>query len=146
MEAYCKRAVESKGYPHENCVRVKYILALMSAEPRDNVWADRMESDLRKLVDAAASEGFAPRDLECRLSWCIMEVVSTQGLIPKIPSLDQQEKMKIFETPKVFAPDIDDPNVTDVLMIYKRYCKSMGELFDGNGNLAPNFATVGTDC
>jgi hypothetical protein len=105
-----------------------------------------MESDLMKWVDSAASEGVGPRDVECRLSWCIVEVASPQGHIPEIPPHEQQEKMKIFKRPSVFAPDIDDPNVTDILMIYKRYCKSMGELFDGDGHLVPNFATVGTHC
>jgi hypothetical protein len=105
-----------------------------------------MESDLSKWVESLASEGVAPRDLECRLSWCIVELASsTQGYIPEMAPREER-KRKVFQMPSVFAPDIDDPKVTDVLMIYKRYCNSLGEVLDGNGHLVHNFDTVGQKC
>jgi hypothetical protein len=117
----------------------------MSPESRDVAWADRMEFDLSKWVESVKSEGIAPRDLECGLSWCIVEVVSTQGRIPEMLP-HEQRKRKIFQMPSVFAPDIDDPTVTDFLMIFKRYCRSIGELLEGDGHLVPTFATVGQKC
>ena len=143
QDTVCKRTAQSAS-DHSDCNEAIHVLALMSAERRGNPWADRMESFLSKWVESLSSEGMTPRDIECRLSWCIVELGSARGQLAK-PAPSQE---KIFSFLHLYAPDLDDPNQQDILLIFKRYCKSYKELFDGSndGHLAPDFDTVGTTC
>lgn len=145
QEARCKRTIQDDRLDFESCASAKRILALMRAEPRDKVWADKMESDLSEWVESHTSEGFTLRNVECRLSWCIVEVGSAQKRILEM-HLRNQSTRKLFDRLDLFAPDVDDPNVQDQLIIYKRYCDSVSEILDGNGHLVPNFYTVGQKC
>jgi hypothetical protein len=143
QDTVCKRTPQSAPH-HSDCNEAIHVLALMSAERRDNPWAERMESFLSKWVESLASEGMTPRDIECRLSWCIVELGSAPGPLTKIPPSQE----KVFYFLALFAPDLDDPNQQDILLFFKRYCKSYKELFDDSnvGHLAPDFDTVGTTC
>jgi hypothetical protein len=145
QEANCKRTAPSDGVRHGDCVEAMRILALMTAEPRDKVWADRMGSDLSDWVESLASKGITPRNVECRLSWCIVEVGSAEGDLFEM-SPQKGQKMKIFDRLVLYAPDVDDPKITDVLQFFKRYCKSLKEVFDGDSHLVPNFDTLGQKC
>lgn len=118
----------------------------MSAEPRDGVWADTIESDLHKWVESLASDGFTLRDIECRSSWCVLEVGSTQGGLIEMEPRDAR-KMKLFDPiDDLVVPDSDNPNIQDQMIFYKRFCKSTRELLDDNGHLLPNFYTVDRGC
>jgi hypothetical protein len=141
----CKRTAPNDKVPYENCVLAGHYLALMNGEPRDKVWADKMESDLSDWVQSLVSEGITSRNVECRLSWCIVEVGSTQGHLPEMGARDQQ-KRKLFETQFLYAPDVDDPNVGDMVIIFKRYCKSSKELLEPDGRVVPDFDTMGQKC
>lgn len=147
QEARCKRTTPADRIDYKNCSWAKRLVALMSAEPRDRAWADKMESDLRKWVESLASEGFILRNVECRSSWCILEVGSTQGGILEM-NLRDADKRKLFEpiAENLFAPDIDDQNTQDQVIFYKRFCNSTRELIDHNGHLVPNFYTVDKGC
>jgi hypothetical protein len=145
QKARCKRTAPNDQVPYEKCISAARVLALMSAEPRNKAWADKMESDLSEWIESLASKGFTSRNVECRLSWCIVEVGSTQGHLLEM-SLRDQQKRKLFDRLDLFAPDVDDPNADDIVIIFKRYCKSTREIFDGDGHLVPDFDTVGQKC
>lgn len=152
QEAYCRKVAPSGGIPHGECLKARGILAVMSAERRDSVWADKIESTLQKWAKSLDSSEFTFRNVECRLSLCVVEIGSTVGagyggeghsLV-----MAEQHKNKIFHFMALFAPDLDDPNAWDVLIFVKRYCKSPKELFDPNdyGHLARDFYTQGQKC
>jgi hypothetical protein len=143
--AQCKRVAPGDRVPLENCLEATRILALMAAEPRDSAWADRTESALSKWIESLASEGATARNVECRLSWCIVELGSANKSLLRL-NIREQQNMKIFDRLDLFAPDVDDPTVLDVLRIFKRYCKSTRELFDGDGHLVPDFDALGQKC
>lgn len=145
LEAWCKRTTD--GIDYQLCGSARDIVALMNAEPRDNTWADETESNIAAWIRAQSSEGIALRNVQCRSSFCIAEVGSSQGRILEASTADER-KWKLFGFQRLFAPDVDDPNVQDQLIFYKRYCRSEGELFDGDneGHLAPNFFTEDQKC
>lgn len=145
QEARCKHTTPDDRINYEECAWATRALALVSSEPKDKMWAYEMESDLREWVGSLTSDGFILRNVECRLSWCIVEVGSKQRRILHT-SAQNARKWKLFELRDLFAPDIDNPSVLDQLIFYKRYCVSEGELFDGNGHLVPNFVAVGKKC
>jgi hypothetical protein len=79
---------------HHICDRLQINLADMSKEPRDTAWATEMEM---KLQDLVASQGYDPssiRNVECRTSWCAIEVASIYkafvGVIPYPNPLNSQ--------------------------------------------------------
>jgi len=148
--ARCKEIAASKGPEHEDCVRAAQILALMSAESRDVRWADAIEPFLRKWIESLQPDEFTFRKVECRRSWCLLEVGSTIAAGDRpghslILATHEAQKRKIFQLQTLFAHDFDDQSVWDALVIFKRYC-SESELFDGNGHLAPDFYTLGQTC
>lgn len=146
QEAYCKRATTAARIHRKSCAWAKRLLALMSAEPRDSVWAEKMESDLRRWVESLASGGFTLRNVECRSSWCVLEVGSTQAGTIEM-SLRDANKKKLFDPIEdLVAPDIDNPNIQDQVVFYKRFCRSTKELLDDNGHMVPNFYTVDRGC
>lgn len=146
QEARCKQATPGDDRIHyEECASAKYLLTLMSAERRDNVWADQMESELRKWIDSLASDGFISKRVECRLSWCLVEVGSTQSRILEM-DLRVAQKRKLFDIKDLFAPEIGDSSVQDQLIIYKRYCTSVKEVLDPNSHVVPTIPTVGQNC
>lgn len=149
QEANCKK--QAAGLQHEQCLRVSGILAAMSAERRQAAWADRMESFLRKWIETLEPDGFTFRNVECRLSWCVIEAGSTIGAGTDrghsiVLDVDEADKRKIFQTENMFARDADGAGGWDVVVIFKRYCTSARELFDSDNNLAPNFYTLGQKC
>ncbi|MBV8403077.1 MAG: hypothetical protein JO203_02700 [Gammaproteobacteria bacterium] len=149
--AHCKKIEASSGPEQQNCIRAAQILALMSAETRDAIWADAMESFLQHWIESLEPDGFTFRNVECRKSWCIVEAGSTIGAGDRqghdiVLDLREAQKKKIFELQALFAPDLDNPSAWDALVIFKRYCGSGSELFDGNNHLAPNFYTLGQTC
>jgi hypothetical protein len=151
QEAHCKKVAASNGPEHQDCLRARHILALMSAEPKDKAWADGMESFLQEWIESLEPDGFSFRNVECRLSWCVVEAGSRIGAGDRRGHdivLDSREaqKKKIFQFQNLFARDPDDPSAWDALVIFKRYCGSGSELFDDNNNLVPNFYTLGQTC
>jgi hypothetical protein len=145
QEDRCKHTPPDDRIHYEECASAKYLLTLMSAERRDNVWADQMESELRKWIDSLASEGFISKRVECRLSWCVVEVGSTQSRVLEM-DLRVAQKRKLFDLKDLFAPDIDDPSIQDQLIIYKRYCNSVKEVLDPNSHVVRTIPTVGQGC
>jgi len=149
QEANCKRLeVKKTGPLYEQCQRVRQILAIMSAEPRA-AWANSLEEFLQKWVQSL-EYGFTFRSVGCRLSWCFVEAGSTVGAgdIPNhdtVLDLHQAKKMKLYQTETMFAPDAVGSNVSDVLILFKRYCGSRSELFDGD-SMASDFYTLGQTC
>jgi len=134
----------------EGCARVRSILAIMSAEPRA-AWADKTEAFLRDWMERLGPDGFTFRRVECRLSWCVLESESTVGAGSGsghdmvMPSAEAARN-KLFQVENTFAPKPDDPSVSDVLIFFKRYCKSVSEALDSDNKLAPNFYTLGETC
>jgi hypothetical protein len=152
QEANCKRLAAGGGGPLlEQCRRVRTILATMSLEPRSTAWADAMETSLQKWIESLEPDGFTFRNVECRLSWCVIEAGSTIGAGDRrghdiVLELAEADKLKIFQVENLFARDPDDASAWDVLVFFKRYCKSPKEVFDGDGHLVPNFDTLGQKC
>ena len=150
QEANCKRL--SAGDPvHEQCVRVRHILSVMSAEPRA-AWADGMESFLRRWMESLGPDRFTFRTAQCRLSWCVVEAESTVGAGEDrrghniVLDSAQAADKKIFQVENLFARKPDVPAVWTVLVVFKRYCASTNEAVDGDGHLTPNFDTLGQEC
>jgi hypothetical protein len=151
QEANCKRAGD-RGIDHEQCLRAENILAVISAEPRAKAWADGMESFLRKWMENLGPDGFTFRNVQCRLSWCVVDAESTvgagyggrgHGIV-----LDTVEagNNKIFQIENMFVRDPRDPTVWNVLVFFKRYCRSSSEVFDANDHLVPDLYTLGQKC
>jgi hypothetical protein len=152
QEANCKKlALGGRGPLYEQCLSVRSILAVMSVEPRATAWADAIETSLQKWIESLEPDGFTFRNVECRLSWCVIEAGSTIGAGDRRGHdivLDSAEarKLKIFQVENMFARDSDDANLWDVVVFFKRYCTSKRELFDGNGHLVPDYYTLGQKC
>jgi len=149
QEANCKRL--TSGPLHDQCLTAASILAVMSGERRSAAWADGMELVLRKWIESRSPHGYTLRNVECRLSWCVVEAGYTvaagdlpgQGLVLDSAVAD---KNKIFKLQTMFARDPDDANVQDVVVFFKRYCQSVSELLDGDAHLVPNYMTLGQTC
>jgi hypothetical protein len=123
----------------------RFLLSI-NAEPRDKEWAGKMEANLNEWVESLASQGITSRDVECRLSWCLVEVGSTEGNLPDW-DLVRASQWKVFNILFLSAPDIDDPKVGEMVIFLKRYCKSVsGEILDQDGHLLPNAETAGHRC
>jgi len=152
QEANCKKlAVGGRGPLHEQCLRVRTILAVMSAEPRTTDWAPAMETYLQKWIESLEPDGFTFRNVECRLSWCAVEAGSTVGAGDRrghsiVLGLAEADKQKIFQVENLFARDPDAANGWDVVVFFKRYCSSTSELFDSEGHVVPDFYTLGQHC
>jgi hypothetical protein len=152
QQAKCKQLTVGGGGPlREQCLRVREILPVMSAEPRATVWADAMESFLRKWIESLGPDGFTFRNVECRLSWCVVESGSTVGAGDRrghdiVLESAEAGKSKIFQVENLFARDPDDANAWDVIVFFKRYCRSPNEIFDGSSHLVSDFYTLGQKC
>jgi hypothetical protein len=59
----------------EECRVVMASVAKMAAEPRDTQWAKKMEERLQTAADMEGGGKYLIRNLECRTSTCIVEVV-----------------------------------------------------------------------
>jgi hypothetical protein len=151
LAARCKGIAGSNVPEHQDCVRASHILALMSAELRDAAWAGEMESFLEKWIESLETDGFTFRNVECRKSWCVVEVGSTIGAGDRrghdlVLDGSEAQKRRIFQALSLFAHDLDDPSIWDAQVLFKRYCGSPKELFDGNDHLAPDFNSLGQTC
>jgi hypothetical protein len=147
----CKRLVAARGPLNDQCLRVSKILAVMSAEPRATAWANATETVLQKWIGSLAPDGFTFRNVECRLSWCLVEAGSTIGAGDRrghdvILESAETDKVKIFQAENLFVRDPDDASAWDVVILFKRYCTSPSEIFDGHGGLASDFYTLGQHC
>lgn len=71
MEAACR--VDAAG-----CAPVLRLLKQFSQQPRDPIWAGKMEAGLRDLV--MSEPGYSIRAIECRASLCAAEVASGLGM------------------------------------------------------------------
>jgi hypothetical protein len=61
------------------CDELKEDLAKMKMEPRDVVWATDMEERIRDYVASLGPDKSFVRDVECRTSYCAVEVTSDFG-------------------------------------------------------------------
>ena len=145
QRARCNSAAPNDQSGIENCAAAGRLLALMNAESRDKVWANKMEADLTRWSESFASKGVTLRNVECRLSWCMVEVASGEER-PFLMRARDERKWNVFHMLSLFAPDIDDPKVLDTVMILKRYCKSIEEILDYQGHVIPNFNAAGKKC
>lgn len=78
IEAQCT-AMQSLGRS-STCHEAHELLAMFKREPRDEIWAPRIEAALRSHV--ANQSGYAIRNLECRTSVCAVEASSTDTKWP----------------------------------------------------------------
>jgi hypothetical protein len=145
QKARCARTPAADAVHNHDCNLGKDLLGLMNGERRDKLWADKTETGLSQWIESLASKGITSRNVECRLSWCMVEVGSTEGHLPKMEVSDAY-KWKLFETLFLSAPDVDDSNVSDMTIIFKRYCKSINEILDSESHVVPGFYTVGQKC
>ena len=145
LEARCRRTTPGDHIDYHECALAKGVVALMNAERRDKAWAARTEANLSESIESRASEGFTLRSVRCRSSFCIVEVGSTQSRILETRP-DDQRKWKLFEFRDLFAPDVNDSGIQVQVILYKRYCRSVGELLDGNGHMVPKFYTKDQKC
>jgi len=131
----------------QDCANVSHVFALMSAEPRDKAWAGPTESYLQSWIEGLGSRGFTARNIECRLSWCVVEAESTQGG-SLILNLIEARNRKLFQSATLFAPDssTSDSSIMDILVVFKRYCKSTRELLDNDGKIVLDFDSQGKTC
>ena len=94
-----------------------------TGEPRDPAWASHAESFLRSMAEEKNS-GFSIRNLECRLTTCIIEVESTERVLGQELALSPEDwrtvKVKPFgvETGDEGGPLGQDIKLT--LWIYQR--------------------------
>jgi len=92
-------------------------------EPRDPAWASRAENILRSMTTEKNS-GFSIRNVECRLTTCIIEVESTEGLIiPEIALKPEQwrtAKIKPFGADRGDEMSPTGQDITLTLWIYQR--------------------------
>ena len=142
--AYCSRQ-RSSDKQYSDCVNASRLMGLMNSETRDKKWADRMEADLSDWVESSASKGITSREIECRLSWCLVEVGSSRGELLEMDFPDQNKK-RIFRRLALYAPDVDDQNIVDVVFIFQRFCRSPMEIIDRFGKLQPDADAAGTRC
>lgn len=70
MEAECR--------VNDGCAPALRLLRQLSQQPRDPVWASKMEARLRDLV--MSQPGYSIRAIECRVSLCAAEVASGIGM------------------------------------------------------------------
>lgn len=77
IQSNCNKEMElhGEGTP---CSYLMPLLSKMAAEPREKVWASKMEDLLREYILADPVE-LKIRALECRQSLCVAEVVSNYG-------------------------------------------------------------------
>ena len=94
-----------------------------TGEPRDTAWASGAESVLRSMAEEKNS-GFSIRTLECRLTTCIIEVESAQGILGADVALTPEEWRAVKVKPfGVRTGDESGPlgrDVTLTLWIYQR--------------------------
>ena len=150
QQANCKRFAND-DLIHDKCLRVKKILQVMSGEPRATAWADKMESFLTQWIESLEPDGFTFRNVECRLSWCIVEAGSTVGAGDRkghgiVMATATAKENRIFQLENLFARDPDDAGIWDVVVIFKRYCTSTSELFGDDAHLTPDLYAVGQKC
>lgn len=93
MEAECR--------VDDGCAPVLRLLRQFSQQPRDPIWATRMEAGLRDLV--MSLPGYSIRAIECRASLCAAEVASGMGMFN-------------FITPT--GPDGSDPSLSGLHAFY----------------------------
>jgi hypothetical protein len=75
VEAACK-FLDPSGTP--GCSGIRRDLSAMAEETRDPTWAPEMESRLQNFLETQRPD-FSVRNIECRTSWCAIEVVSMDG-------------------------------------------------------------------
>jgi hypothetical protein len=61
------------------CERLRHDLLVMADEPRDPAWAADMEAKLQNLIDAQKSDDISVRNVECRTTYCALELVRLSG-------------------------------------------------------------------
>ncbi len=111
-----------KGEDESDCEDARRI-EQFTGEPRDPAWADRAESMLRSMAELRNS-GFLVRNLECRLTTCIVEVESASGFLSPEEALKPNEWRAVKVKP--FRVRVGDENssqgrkVTVTLWIYQR--------------------------
>jgi len=91
----------------DGCVTAMRVLRLMSDEPRDKKWADAMEAYLQSAVNSLDSTRVTSRNIQCRLSWCVVEVGATGGptaVSALLLNAVQARSIKLFERTILFAP------------------------------------------
>jgi len=71
-------SMKAKCRVDDGCAPELRLLKQFSQQPRDPVWAPKMEAGLRDLV--MSQPGYSIRAIECRTSLCVAEVASGLGM------------------------------------------------------------------
>ena len=118
IENNCKWLLQHDS--SESCDVVQKFLKEMAKEPRDPVWANRMEAELRHYV-TTERPGFEIRALECRESRCALEVASVMGLF-HLFEYDSPIDRQLADDLGVFAYEHDPSGarITVTLLPYSR--------------------------
>ena len=120
-----KTACDDRGLKAAHfCDRLQINLADMSKEPRDTAWATDMEM---KLQDFVASQGYDPssiRNVECRTSWCAIEVASIYkafvGVFPYPYPLNSQLGRDAWSWAAGRETDPTGAEIQVVVQLYRR--------------------------
>jgi hypothetical protein len=106
----------------EVCDRLKEDLAKMASEPRDSAWATDMEAKLRQYVMSSGPSAFNVDNIECRTSWCAMEVSSPYGsVVGSIPYSNMlSNEMRMWDDSWGYETDQLGEKFTITLSVYKR--------------------------
>ena len=149
QQTHCKRK-SAGSVDGKECAKARSIVDMMNHERRDTAWAGGVEESLRDWIDSLASVGISQREVQCRLSWCLIELGATEAQWeeqdPKLADIDLRKKLKLFQYLFLYAPDVDDASMADITIIYKRYCESVAEVLDSEGHVFPDFYTAGQHC
>ena len=107
---------------HEDCKRLIQGLTQMSHEARDLLWAAETEEQLRNYVVSAGTGKYLIRNLECRMSWCAVEVSSIfGGFSPAIPYDNfLNRKLRIWDDMWGHETDPSAETVTVTLLLVRR--------------------------
>jgi hypothetical protein len=106
------------------CDRLQANLADMSKESRDSAWAADMETQLQDFVASQRYDPSSIRNVECRTSWCAIEVASIYksfvGIFPYADPLMRQLDRDGYSWATGSEPDPTGATVHVVVQMYRR--------------------------
>lgn len=71
-------SIKARCSAYYTCAATRRLLKEFSQQPRDPVWAPKMEAGIRELV--MSQPGYSIRAIECRATLCVAEVASIMGM------------------------------------------------------------------
>jgi hypothetical protein len=116
-------SIEAECRVDDGCAPLLRLLKQFSQQPRDVVWAAKMEAGLRDLV--MSQPGYSIRTIECRASLCAAEVASGTGMFnfitPTGPSGSDPSLSGLFAFYSETAYEHDPAYASVTLMTFRRW-------------------------